>query len=136
MASKYYYLNRPPGSGCQPDGFTNHESWLPKQCPSEFPRGAFGWVEYPEPLPLEAIWKYDLFPQDTLQRTIYLAWQDSNQDPVAARLFLKEFWDLDRATLDSFVAGEHFTAIDVRACKDAGYTWQEAEALLGQPVAE
>jgi len=65
----YYYRNRPPGIGCQPDGFTRREDYY----------GAaqgrntryHGEVEYPEALTHEQVYKYELVPADTLEAALF-----------------------------------------------------------------
>jgi hypothetical protein len=61
--SRYYYLHRPPSIGTQPEGFINHESWLPAKT-TPHGRTAFGWVEYDRPLTPEEISGYELFEDE------------------------------------------------------------------------
>lgn len=127
---KYFYRNRPPGPGCQPDGFTDTHAWLPMQHPEEFPRGAFGYAIYPASLPISQIWKYDLFPADPLEKALYMAWQDEEQNLLAAVGVLENYFTLDPATLALAVSTDDFTAIDVQEAINAGYTFNDLSGLL------
>ncbi len=60
---RYYFRNRPPGIGTQPEGFINHESWLPART-TPHGRTAFGWVEYDRPLTAEEKSGYELFEDE------------------------------------------------------------------------
>lgn len=60
---RYYYLHRPPSIGTQPEGFINHESWLPAKT-TPHGRTAFGWVEYDRPLTPEETSRYELFEDE------------------------------------------------------------------------
>jgi len=64
----YYYLNRPPGIGCQPGGFDpdTRETYLPGRYVKG--RHVLGKVEYPKRLPAEEVHRYDLFPADVRER--------------------------------------------------------------------
>lgn len=74
---RYYLLNRPPGIGCQPDGFVDRETWLPSR---KIPDGdywhALGWVEYLRPLSMEEVWKKELRPADPEEWKAYLEWRE------------------------------------------------------------
>lgn len=80
--NKYYYLLRPPGIGCQPDGSTEREAWQPvRDIPiPDTGRHAHGWVTYAEKLDMQTAWKYDLLPDDTLERLDYLLWLHAGRD--------------------------------------------------------
>ena len=99
MSYKYYYLSRPPGIGCQPSGFIEKEAWTPKQYPPEFPRGAWGWVEYEERLLMRDSWRSDLFPVDPVEQLCYRAWQEDKSSERAIR-FLGWYFKLLRHTLE------------------------------------
>lgn len=60
---RYYYLHRPPSIGTQPEGFINHESWLPAKT-TPHGRTAFGWVEYDRSLTPEETSRYELFEDE------------------------------------------------------------------------
>ena len=70
MAHKYYLLYRPPMYGTMPNGHTAID------CPQyrqEYqtsygePILAHGWVEYPEPLTPEQVWKWEFAPDDPVE---------------------------------------------------------------------
>ena len=130
---KYFFLNRPPGIGCQPEGHTHLETWIPKQHPEEFPRGAWGYALYPAPLSLLDIWKKELYPANPLEKAVYLAWEDCNKDSRQAAIFLIEYWFLPGQEL-TYLAPNDFTAQDVLEAKQAGYTWPDVEAALGVEI--
>jgi len=62
----YLYVNRPPGLGCQPDGFTERETYSPPQ--EREGRWFHGRVVYPDRLSLEEIHRYDLWPASPRER--------------------------------------------------------------------
>jgi len=79
---RYYYLNRPPGIGCQPDGFVDRKTWMPGRVLNfgqrEMVYHALGWVEYLEPLDPEQVWKWELWPHDDGEYEQYRAWRKEN----------------------------------------------------------
>ena len=75
---KYYLVARPPGIGCQPDGWTTFEIWVPTR--ERDGRHYFGWVEYPEPLPPEKIWEYELRAADDVEHAEYVFWHWERKD--------------------------------------------------------
>lgn len=72
---RYYYLNRPPGIGCQKDGFVDRECWMPARV-INVGRNALGWVDYPFRLDFEDIWKWELWPDDTDELESYCEWRN------------------------------------------------------------
>ena len=72
MPHRYYFLSRPPGIGCQPDGFANREYWRPKQEIPGTERTAHGWVEYPEKLTAEQVEHWSFWIADVLERAEYV----------------------------------------------------------------
>ena len=76
---RYYYLNRPPGIGCQPDGFTERERWSPKREIPGTERTAHGWVEYLEKLDPYQIWKWEFYPADPVELEAYWDWREEEQ---------------------------------------------------------
>lgn len=82
MAS-YLFRNRPPGIGCQPDGWVNRETWMPaKEIQDRF---FLGQVEYAEPLPFEQVKRYELWPESELERAEYVFWlEDEDADWLRA----------------------------------------------------
>lgn len=87
MNHRYFYTLRPPNIGCQPDGWTGREGGLPKK---DWQRSdgstikAFGWVEYPEPLSLEQVWKFDLSPDDIVERVHQVFYVKADRDEKLA----------------------------------------------------
>lgn len=78
MMPKYYYLNRPPSIGCQPDGFTERECWMPMQQIPGSERMAFGRVTYPEHLEFDQVWKYDLLPAAKKDQAEMVFWREGD----------------------------------------------------------
>ncbi len=68
---RYYALLRPPGYAAVPDGWCLREFWNPPQLIKSEPLYFHGWIEYPEPLPIERAWKFDLVPSDETLRESY-----------------------------------------------------------------
>ena len=78
---RYFYINRPPGIGCQPEGFVDREIWMPAKTHKVVGgnnRYFLGWVEYPEPLEPELVWKWELMPRDMCETNRYLDWREEN----------------------------------------------------------
>lgn len=78
MTAAYLYRNRPPGIGCQPDGFNpdTRKTWLPaKQIDG---RNVFGRVEYPEPLAPEQVNRYDLLPENEVELAEMVFWLEGD----------------------------------------------------------
>jgi len=78
---RYFYINRPPGIGCQPEGFVDREMWMPAKPQLLIGRGEWnvlGWVEYPEPLDQEQIWLKELYPRNAWEVSLYLDWREEN----------------------------------------------------------
>jgi hypothetical protein len=86
--NRYYYLLRPPDIGCQPDGFAYRDGGLPRKT-IKTSNGdyvdAFGWVEYYTPLSFEQVWKYDLQPDNPVERGRFTLWLDCGRDEQYAR---------------------------------------------------
>ena len=79
---RYYYLNRPPGISCQPDGFIDRERWAPAVTLNLGRRAvtrAHGFVEYPEPLEPAKVWKWELWPADDGEFDQYQNWCNENR---------------------------------------------------------
>lgn len=125
MPYKYFYLNRPPGIGCQPSGYSERETWYPKQFRDEFPRGAWGWVTYPERLKLYDAWAKDLFPADPVEQLCYRAWQD-DRDPEKALRFLKKYFNLDASVLKTMADRSY----EAELILETGCTFAEVKAIL------
>ena len=95
--ARYYYLNRPGSIGCQPDGYSDMDSGLPKRIEGDI--DCFGWVEYPERLEVSQVWKYDLLPAEQEEQLLYRLWlhQGRDWDAVANWLWAcQKHWDLAR----------------------------------------
>ena len=78
---RYYYLNRPPSIGCQPDGFVDREAWMPARTHPVVGGGTrhfLGWVEYPTPLEPEQVWKWELLPRTAWETERYFQWREDN----------------------------------------------------------
>lgn len=82
MTAVYYYRNaRGPGYGHQPDGFNpdTRESSCAKR---ETPIGDllfYGSVEYPTPITMEQVWKFDLWAVNPVQWAKFFAWNYRRQ---------------------------------------------------------
>ena len=88
---KYLYRSRPPSIGCQPEGFTNRETWLPgRQHPSGDGRYFLGLVGYPQPLPFEEVYRYELWPVDEVERAEMTFWLEGD----AAKWLLRDYLSL------------------------------------------
>jgi len=70
----YLYSSRPPGIGCQPDGWVDRETWLPAREVNG--RHHFGKVEYNVALSFEAIRRYELWPENELERAEMVFWRE------------------------------------------------------------
>jgi hypothetical protein len=93
--NEYYYINRPPGIGCQPDGFDidTRETWMPRRRVGD--RYFLGTVSYPEPLDPEDVWQYELYPVDPVERAECTFW--CTHDPSLRQ----EYLDTPREDLES-----------------------------------
>lgn len=98
---EYYYRNRPPGIGCQPDGFDpgTRESWVPRKDVNGIPY--HGKVSYPEPLDHEDLYRYELRPVNLVEYAEYVFWQhgDPGYDIKA------DYLSANRALLESYAPG-------------------------------
>ena len=120
LTCRYYYSLRPPGIGCQPDGFVEREMWWPKRnIPGDGEHDAFGWVEYPEPLPLETAWRYDLRPADPREKALYIfyLYADRNVEEME--------WLI-----------EDYTALTVEELQETGGHMAEQAIVLKQTAPE
>jgi len=118
MSHRYYYEFRPPGIGCQPDGWTNREGGLPKSkyiVPSGLPNkeksiSAFGWVEYDEPLSFDQIYKKDLIPHDPVERAKFYLWISHDRNEETVDWLISDYqaqgrnWLLENYEIDSLAA--------------------------------
>ena len=74
---RYYALFRPVGYACIPDGWCLREPWSPMRHVDSW--YVHGWVEYPEPLPMERIWKFDFIPANETEQKQYFQWHEENR---------------------------------------------------------
>lgn len=127
---KYYYLSRPPSIGTQPAGFVEQETWYPKEFSDNFPRGAFGWVKYDEPLTFYQAWKYDLMPADEPHSTLFNFWLHCDRDPQDTIKYIKVYYDLSDASLETFaVKDEDWASGLVRDLK-VNHTFEQVKEIL------
>ncbi len=128
MTHKYYYLSRPPGIGCQPDGFLERKEWYPKRFPEEFPRGAWGWVTYPERLPMKSIWLKDLFPVERVEELCFRAWQDYRGGNIKGALrFLDMYFEMGKDTLKVLAHdGDYWASLIL----ETGCTSKQVKSIL------
>lgn len=93
MPTQYLFKSRPPGIGCQPDGFVpdTMEAWYPakshESCPT---RRFFGSVEYEEPLPFERIDHYSLYPVNLLERAEMVFWREGESADWLRKNYLSQ----------------------------------------------
>jgi len=76
MSHEYYYRNRPPGIGCQPDGFDpdTREWWRPRKDVNGI--SYHGKVSYSEPLSPWDIYRFELRPVDLVEYAEYIFWRE------------------------------------------------------------
>jgi hypothetical protein len=130
---KYYYRNRPPGIGCQPDGFAEREQWLPAQdCPAGGGH-CFGWVEYPARLSLDRVYRYDLVADDLLERAVYLFWRHFDDEANWLRFVEEYFAAGSLAQLAG--RGDHVAEL-VQTLQSAGYGFEDVEAMAKGSAAD
>ena len=77
---KYLYRNRPPWIGTQPDGYEKYEAWQPPHGHGSGREGQYfhGVVTYAEPLPLELVHRYELWPVSTRRGAQHLTTTTKN----------------------------------------------------------
>lgn len=80
---KYYYRNaRGPGYAHQPDGF-DPDTRSAEVKPRDTPLGErvfYGGVQYPNPLTMHEVWRFELMPADKVEWAKYLAWESFRED--------------------------------------------------------
>ncbi len=74
--AEYLYRTRPPGLGCQPNGWIEREAWHPSR---EHEAGSeeqyfWGHVTYAGPLTFPEIDRYELWPVSLTERAQYAFW--------------------------------------------------------------
>jgi hypothetical protein len=123
---RYYYRSRPPGIGCQPDGFTGRESWLPaRDCPMGMGH-CFGWAEYPARLSLDRVYRYDLVADDLLERAVYVFRRHFDDEANWLRFVEEYFAAGNLAQLAG--RGDHIAEM-VLALQEAGYRFEDVRAM-------
>jgi hypothetical protein len=116
----YYYLNRPPGIGCQPDGWTETETWMPAQpIPGQETRHALGWVKYPEPLDHLRAWRFDLHPADPVELAHYAFWMAGDMDEAEAQYMEADYLDSSEEELQQLVLRGDYLAAHALVLKEA-----------------
>ena len=126
--AKYYYLSRPPGIGCQPDGDISREAWsptkpippLPTQTVDDYRRPAHGFVLYAKPLSYYVAWKHDLLPAEETERLAWYLWIQGERDGASTMALLSSYLKIDPGTLAGFAGQDHIAALLQRLC-DLGY---------------
>jgi len=78
---EYLYRNRPPWIGTQPDGYDKYEAWQPPHGHESGHEGQYfhGVITYPEPLTLEQVHKWELWPVDRKVRAEYAFWLEGDE---------------------------------------------------------
>lgn len=99
--TRYYHLNRPPGYGCQPDGWADLEAWQGMGPIPEAPDGwkAHGWAEYENELPFEEIRKWDLLPGGAKAMAEYRILLLEDGDQESAEAMIQDYRGLSLADL-------------------------------------
>ncbi len=126
---KYYLRNRPPGPGTYPEGAIEVEAYVPgRQVPEIQGTHCFhGHVVYLEPLGLEQVWRYELWPADKVQWALYVFYIRADRDCEVARRLLSSYLnDVDRETLVDF-APRDAKAQAALALLDIGYEYSGDE---------
>ena len=114
---RYLYTSRPPSIGCQPDGFTNREVWIPSH--EVDGRHYLGVAEYDKPLDFKDIRAYELMPEEKGERLVYMALRAELEWWV-----FQDYYQADEDVVKS-AAARDFTAYLVTEIKGM----EEAEKL-------
>lgn len=90
---KYWYMLRPPSYAHQPKGQIEMEGGIPKQI---WHAGfgevySFGWVTYPEPLPFDQAWHFDLIPDDPVEWAHHEFWMFAGRDLERAEVMEQDY---------------------------------------------
>lgn len=100
MPSRYWYVNRPGGIGCQPDGSVNRNTFCPsKETPEYYGMRTYGWVEYAEPLTPYDAWRFDLVPVDVSEQLYRMCWLHSNKNDAEAKWLMEDYMSATDETL-------------------------------------
>lgn len=73
---RYYFINRPPSIGTHPQGETGRKAFAYRETIPGTERLSHGWVEYPQPLDFEQVWRYELYPADEAEADRYYDWRN------------------------------------------------------------
>lgn len=93
LSSRYYYQLRPPGIGCQPNGYLRWETFDFIQEVEDLPGRYHGFVEYPEPIDTYDAWRFDLTPADPVEQARMKFISHAGGDAEEAAAFLKRLLD-------------------------------------------
>jgi hypothetical protein len=133
---RYFLTHRPPGIGCQPEGDLARETWVPRR---EIPNGeavAFGSVTYGAPLTWEQLWKYELLPEEEVERLLYYLWQELGRDEATTHDWwqLDDYWECPLPALEDLAGrrgGDPFARI-VLGLKDRNLALEDVKRWIEQ----
>ena len=128
---RYLYLNRPPGIGCQPDGYTEIKHYWPRREYVEaqgdagiYEQPVYGWVDYPEPLTPYQCWKWDFLPVDRVESFVITLSRLALGDWA-----LRTYWELPDAELEEYAMTTALPTA-IRGLKAAGFTFEQVADRL------
>lgn len=110
MAFRYYLINRPPAIATHPGGETGREVWAPTRKPAApLPlhgdaRYYHGWVEYPEALDLDQVYKWELWPGDPAEAARYTFYLEADRDLEAMEDMILDYVQAGRTYLKRLAA--------------------------------
>ncbi len=85
-------------------GFVEYEQWHPAKPAPEFPECHFlGWADYPQPLPFDRIWQWEVVPADRKQYIEYMFWRDADRNDDGYKLLMDEYLSLSDSQLELLV---------------------------------
>ena len=103
MKYAYRLTQRPASWGTYPDESRGYE---PEITEEHWPprvgldgRNHYATVQYPEALPFDMIWRYDLIPSNAVEAAHYLFWDESKRDAIYAAENEKRWLAHDRHLL-------------------------------------
>lgn len=109
----YILTLRPVTIGTYPTHDTTGRALQPSIVDSFFPpqrtpdnRNHYGTVRYPEPLPFEYVWHYDLLPADEVERAHYTFWLYADRDAQRAAEIEEDWLTAGDAWLTQWCANE------------------------------
>ena len=129
--SRYFYRNRPPGIGCQPDGWEEREAWSPVRAVPEIASDLkhhhfHGWVEYQRALTPYICWKYELLPADPVERAVFMFYVSAGRDTPEMIRMIDDHMDC----LSANEGGRDVLVWYASILRDAGLTGDEVGARL------